>query len=400
MAEKGGQGGQRAAAREPERLRSERDLLSPAEPCAREEPWREQSSEARAPRSLNLVLEGGGLRGIALIGATAALAEALTSKYKNTYISRLAGTSAGSLVAVLLGAGYTSSEVADIIGSPEFGRLADFSGFARVPIVGRPLDMAWGAARHLGMLRGDALLSFMRKKLQAKGVRTFGDLIMPGCERERDPARRYRVHLIASDITHGRMLVLPDDVSFERYGVEPDDLDVALAARMSSSFPFIFRPVQLTGHNGVTSYIVDGGLLSNFPVHLFDTGTPAAEDALTIGIRILRVRYHSIGRPFVAARAVLGLASTALEAHDLGATSKLVDRLKWARVIEVNTEAVPIFKISTNPLGLTPVEKELLYNAGYRVTKRVLDAGFLERGSKVHAAAARAEREARGTSLP
>ena len=53
MAEKGGQGGQRAAAREPERLRSERDLLSPAEPCAREEPRREQSSEARAPRSLN-----------------------------------------------------------------------------------------------------------------------------------------------------------------------------------------------------------------------------------------------------------------------------------------------------------------------------------------------------------
>ncbi|XXY48980.1 patatin-like phospholipase family protein [Sorangium sp. So ce269] len=384
-----------ACATEPSR--SERDLLSRHEPCEPAESTTSTSEERYPPKRLNLVLEGGGLRGVALVGAVAALADALTHKYKDTYISYLAGTSAGALVATLLGAGYAPSEIASIVGGPEFARVADRSRLDFIPVVGRPIAMAWGALAHVGMFTGDALLSLFREMLEAKRIRTFRDLIMPGCENERNPARRYRVHLIASDITRGRMLVLPDDINADLYGVEPDDLEVALAMRMSMSFPFVFRPVQRTGRNKVTSYIVDGGLLSNFPVHLFDTGAPAPEETLTLGIRVLRSRYHSIGRPFIAARALWALGSTVQEARDVGDTSKLVDRLKWARVIEVNAEAVPIFKIGMNPLALSPVERELLYNAGYYVTKRALDADFLERGRAVHAAAARAERGARGT---
>ncbi|WP_437681498.1 patatin-like phospholipase family protein [Sorangium sp. So ce131] len=385
-----------ATACAPEAPRSERDLLSRDAPCELAEPS-DTAEERYPPTRLNLVLEGGGLRGVALVGAVAALAEALTHKYKGTYISYLAGTSAGALVAALLGAGYTPSEIAGIVGGPEFARLADPGGLGFIPLVGKPLSMACGAIRELGMLKGDALLALFREKLDQKRIRTFGDLVMPGCENERDPARRYRVHLVASDITRGRMLVLPDDINTELYGVEPDELEVALAMRMSMSFPFVFRPVQLTGRNGVTSYIVDGGLLSNFPVHLFDTGAPAPEDTLTLGIRVLRARYHAIGRPLRACRALWALGSTVQEARDVGDSSKLVDRLKWARVIEVNAEAVPVFKLRTNPLALSPVERELLFNAGYTVTKRALDTEFLERGRAVHAAAARAERGARGT---
>lgn len=384
-----------ACAEGPER--SERDLLSRHEPCEPDEPAGDTAEEQYPPKRLNLVLEGGGLRGVALVGAVAALAEALTQKYKDTYISYLAGTSAGALVATFLGAGYTPAEIASILGGPEFAKVADPAGPSFIPVVGRPIAMAWGAITQLGMLKGDALLSLFREKLDQKGIRTFRDLIMPGCENERNPARKYRVHLIASDITRGRMLVLPDDISAKLYGVEPDDLEVALAMRMSMSFPFVFRPVQLTGHDKVTSYIVDGGLLSNFPVHLFDTGAPAPEETLTLGIRVLQARYHSIHTPFIAARALWALGSTLQEARDVGDTAKLVDKLKWARVIEVNSEAAPIFKISTNPLALTPVERELLYNGGYYVMKRALGADFLERGRAVHAAAARAERGARGT---
>ncbi|WP_437593504.1 patatin-like phospholipase family protein [Sorangium sp. So ce1000] len=386
-----------AAACAPGPSRSEHDLLSRYEPCAPDEPAGDTSEERDPPKKLNLVLEGGGLRGVALVGAVAALAEALTQKYKDTYISYLAGTSAGAIVATLLGARYTPAEIASIVGGSEFASIADPVGPSFIPVVGMPIAMAWGAITRLGMLKGDALLSLFREKLDQKGIRTFRDLIMPGCENEKDPARKYRVHLVASDITRGRMLVLPDDISAELYGVEPDDLEVALAVRMSMSFPFVFSPVRLTGRNKVTSYIVDGGLLSNFPVHLFDTGAPAPEETLTLGIRVLRARYHAIHPPFIAARALWALSSTVQEARDVGDTSKLVDRLKWARVIEVNAEAVPIFKFNANPLALTPVERELLYNAGYYVTKRALATDFLERGRAVHAAAARAERGARRT---
>lgn len=57
--------------------RSEQDLLSPCEPCVSEDQAGETTEEPRSPTRLNLVLEGGGLRGVALVGAVAALTEAI-----------------------------------------------------------------------------------------------------------------------------------------------------------------------------------------------------------------------------------------------------------------------------------------------------------------------------------
>ena len=373
------------------RGRGRRRLLSAADGCQSGATPREREHSAALPRRLNLVLEGGGVRGIGLVGAVAALEKALVTEQKleNTSIAYLAGTSAGAIVAALLGAGYDSHEIAEIIAGPEIARFADVDGLSNVPVVGRPISMIYGLLAHLGMFKGDYFLEFLRSKLRAKGVRTFGDLIMPGCEGETEASRKYRVHLVASDITRGRMLVLPDDINAEEYGMNPDELDVALAVRMSISVPFVFRPVKLVGDNGVVSYIVDGGLLSNFPVRLFDAAGTPQRDTLTVGIRIMRDRYHDIGFPMVT-RAAYALISTAMEAHDASDISKAVDQLKWARVIEVNTEAVSIFKF-----GLSPLEKEMLFNAGHRVTSRSLQANFRERVMPVQLAAEEAAERAR-----
>jgi NTE family protein len=249
--------------------------------------------------------------------------------------------------------------------------------------------MGIGLLAHLGLFKGDYFLKFFREKLAAKGVRTFRDLIMPGYENEKvDLIHKYRVHMLASDITRGRMLILPDDLDLEHYGVRPDDMDVAEAVRMSIAVPGVFRPVKLTGMNGVTSYLVDGGLLSNFPVQAFDRA-PApepsevspdplglrreSESAAAIGIRLLRDRAHNIAHPFIAARAAYALISTALEAHDTTAAMKF-DLLKSNRTVNVNTEAVSILKFN-----LTPLEREVLFNQGYIAMKNVLRPDFLER---------------------
>lgn len=385
--------------------RTERELLSfdDKEACGKDEPCPEQG-DLIVPKKLNLVLEGGGLRGIALVGAIRALADALIDceKYEHTRIHYLAGTSAGSMAAALLGAGYTPSEITDIMNGPEIARFAEPSWLSEAPFVGKYLDLAmnvpkgiWNVLTKLGFIKGDYLLGYLRELLHAKGIRSFGDLVMPGCEGRKDPERRYRLHLVASDITRGRMLILPDDINPMLYGVEPDDLDVALAVRMSMSFPFVFRPVRLRGDNGVDSYIVDGGVLSNFPIDLFDRG-PAPEETeqtLTLGIKLTQDRYNSVKFPFFAARALIALGSTAIGAHDVSNIVKAVDRLKWARVLEINTEAVPIFKLGPNLLAVTPTEREILYNAGYRVTRRAIDANFLERAVAVHKAAADAVRQ-------
>src|SRR5215470_10335105 len=60
-------------------------------------------------KKLNLVLEGGGVKGIGLVGA---IEELENAGYSWDYIG---GTSAGAIVATLLAVGYTGQELYEII---------------------------------------------------------------------------------------------------------------------------------------------------------------------------------------------------------------------------------------------------------------------------------------------
>jgi NTE family protein len=376
--------------RKEEGCRTEADILLQNVRCPpRPPPKRKRDSY---PSRINLVLEGGGLKGLALVGAVTALSEELITneKLRHTQIAQLAGTSVGAIVAALVGAGYTPSELQEIITSPELARFGEPSWLNQAPVGGALLDLLWDGPQKLyrlftklGFLKGDYLLGFLRELLRAKGVRNFGDLLTGGWSYDEklsaavNTANKFRVHLVASDITRGRMIVLPDDLSSAHYGVMPEELDVALAVRMSVSFPFVFEPVRLTGDDGLVSYIVDGGLLSNFPLRLFDHPGHST-DALTIGMKLVQQRYVEIGRPLAVARTLWALASTALQAHDISEVEKAVDEDKWDRVIEIDTQVVPVFEIGPNPFYLSPMDTEQIYLAGYRATKERLAGDFLK----------------------
>ena len=91
-----------------------------------------------------------------------------------------------------------------------------------------------------------------------KGKTKFRDIAINGVS---------PLKIIASDITNKKLLVLPDDLA--KYNINPLDFSIAKAVIMSISIPFYFNPVILK-YNNSSSFIVDGGLLSNFPVWLFD----------------------------------------------------------------------------------------------------------------------------------
>ena len=76
------------------------------------------------------------------------------------------------------------------------------------------------------------------------------------------------------------MLVLPGDAA--QLGIDPDELEIATAVRMSMSIPVFFKPVTMDGHE-----IVDGGLLSNFPIWLFDTDTGITPSFPTFGLLLV-----------------------------------------------------------------------------------------------------------------
>ena len=79
---------------------------------------------------MDLVFEGGGVKGIGLGGAYAALED------EGFRPNNVAGTSAGAITAALVASGYTARELKDIVFNMPFTQFKDVGGLARVPFIG------------------------------------------------------------------------------------------------------------------------------------------------------------------------------------------------------------------------------------------------------------------------
>jgi NTE family protein len=212
----------------------------------------------------DLVLEGGGVKGTALAGAVAAFEEA---GYR---FSRVAGTSAGALVAAMIAAGIPTAQMHERMLALDYAQFRDPTWLGKLHLSG--LGVALSEIFSEGMYRGDALREMVAGELRNAGVTTFADLRLddPGLDPAVPEDARYRLVVVASDITRQRMVRIPWDVRSE-YGIDPDSLSVADAVRMSTAIPFFYVPFKLRSLlTGQESYFMDGGLVSGFPVHIFD----------------------------------------------------------------------------------------------------------------------------------
>ena len=135
-----------------------------------------------------------------------------------------------------------------------------------------------------GIYKGDFAHDWIRSQLASLGVRTFGDLDLD--DQNLPPAQRYRLVGTASAGTTGQLVRLPWDYR-RLYGLEPDEQEVADAVRASMSIPFFFRVAKLTSTSGLTSTLVDGGLLSNFPIDSFDRRDLKPPRWPTFGVTLL-----------------------------------------------------------------------------------------------------------------
>jgi predicted acylesterase/phospholipase RssA len=197
--------------------------------------------------------QGGGCRAAALVGA---VEEALG---RGVNFVEFAGTSAGSIVAALMGAGASISDLKQIVSSIDFAALfmapPENIGNARprLPIMFRGL---LGLSRfthyrkyrpyffHLGLHSSAKIESWMniqlQELLQLKRKVLFSDLIFP-------------TWVVATD-------VLNKDVRVWSKHKTPTD-EVAKAVRASCSIPGYFQPVE--------KRYVDGGVLSNLPTFVY-----------------------------------------------------------------------------------------------------------------------------------
>ena len=306
----------------------------------------------------DLVFEGGGVKGIGLAGAYAALEE------RGFAAKNVAGTSAGAITAALVAAGYSAKELDDILLQVPFAQFKDKGPEDRVPGI-RAAALLW----EKGVYEGEFFRGWMAGLLNAKGIRTFGQL---ADEQAEDPGSRYRLRVIASDVTHKRMLVLPNDAP--HLGVEPDDLEVAYAVRMSMSIPMFFEPVvHRNPRTGEDHLIVDGGMLSNFPVWLFDCqgrdpkwptfGLMLVEPdpKVPIGHRIEQSPREERNSLLDYVRA---MAQTMLAAHD----RLYVERANYARTI-----AIPTLGVGTTEFDIAPERVQELHQSGHKAASDFLD---------------------------
>lgn len=285
------------------------------------------------------IFEGGGVRGIGFVGAVRCLEE------RGYEFPRVAGTSAGAVMAALLAAGYSGIEL-EMIADTDFSSFLDRDAFQAVPLLGRPL----GLMLERGLYQGDRIEEWIHGLLKKKGKTKFCDVMQEGGS---------RLKIIASDITKKEIMILPDDLP--KYGIDPMDFEIAKAVRMSVGIPLFFTPVVIR-YGKCESYIVDGGVLSNFPVWIFDVeGTPRWP---TFGFRLVD------SSPVSCSAEKGGLLSYIF--NILGAMIDEDQSVFMRDKDSVRTIVIPTPGVKATDFDLSPMDAFRLYQSGYESCQRFL----------------------------
>lgn len=313
-----------------------------------------------APLDADLVLEGGGVKGTALVGAIAALEEA---GYR---FRRIAGTSSGALVGALAAAGVSATALHGLLIDTEYSTFLDATFWKRLPI---PLvDDALAELFDRGLYKGDLLHDFIAAHLHAQGVTTFADLRIDdsGMDPSVPPERRYKLVVVASDLVRLRLVRIPWYVERE-YGITPDTMPVADAVRMSTAIPFFFKPFPLrSALTQQTSVMVDGGLVSNFPVDIFDRtdGTPPRWPTFYISLESATPPTLRLQEPSNIIDLLRALVVTGLNGRD---NAELDAPQTVHRTVYIDTSYV-----DATDFSIDRAMRERLYADGYAATRQFL----------------------------
>lgn len=289
---------------------------------------------------VDLVCEGGGVKGIALIGAIYCLEE------HGYEWQSLAGTSAGAIVTSLISVGYTGKELKDIMLNMPFSSFNDKTPLQSIPLIGQPISLL----KTKGLYAGNAIEDFLTLKFKAKNKTKFKDISTNGVS---------RLKVLATDITKRKLIVLPDDLV--NYNIDPMEFEIAKAVRMSMSIPFYYNPVILSS-NESNSFIVDGGLLSNFPIWIFDVdGIPRWP---TLGLKLKPTKEKKKNSTNTNLISFIGDIVETILSRDEEIYLKDKD--------SVRTIDIPTLGIKTTDFNITKDESLKLFQSGYNTAEDFL----------------------------
>lgn len=284
------------------------------------------------------VFQGGGVKAIGFVGAIC--------KMENAGFTwqRLAGTSAGAIIASLLAVGYSSEELKKIISGTDYLNFTDVKILKKVPF----LENTFNLLIKNGFYTGDKIESFLNNLFEKKGKTKFKHIYN---------GKDCKLKIIVSDISRKKAVIFPD--SLHEYNIEASEFSIAKAVRMSISLPYYFQPVKLNYHDNL-DYMVDGGIFSNYPIWIFDVkGVPRWP---TIGFKFIESSYNKSKR-----NGILTFTKDLLES--IIDTS---DETFIANKDKVRTINIPTLGVKTTEFNISKSKCNELYNSGYNAAESFL----------------------------
>jgi NTE family protein len=225
----------------------------------------------------NLVMEGGGVRGLAYAGVLTVLEQNGVLQQ----IENVGGSSAGAIAALLVSIGYTAAEIDSLMTELPIQKFNEGRG----GVIGKYKRFK----NDFGIYRGGTFEKWLQQLIKYKTgnpLLTFEQL-----HELRSRNNFYKdIYCTGTNLSKQQLEIFS-------YMHTPN-MPLALAVRISSSIPLYFEPVALDNQlqkikrNDSLSFInyyVDGGMLCNYPISMFDTCEGGSLNPLTAA----RVKFNT-----------------------------------------------------------------------------------------------------------
>jgi NTE family protein len=293
----------------------------------------------------HLVLSGGGIKGISYVGSLLELQRnnVLYDEDDKFRIKKICGVSAGSIIAALLAVGYRPHELLVVMKSINFKEIGNDGLNCMYSMVN--LVECWGACP------GDYIIKLMGELIEQKTGKcdyTIEDLWND---------KAIQLVIVATNITYQKSTYFYAKNPIKEFA----EIPIRIAVRMSMGIPIIFKPYFYGD-----AYFVDGGLLDNYPLHVFDGDYPGDSRAR---LNLCEPNPHTLGIKITTASGIespkqdynnlfeysVGFINTLLMEND----RRIMIPSSWNRSIILVNPDYPL-----NKFELTEEEQEAMIEIG------------------------------------
>ncbi|WP_053332605.1 ankyrin repeat domain-containing protein [Candidatus Jidaibacter acanthamoebae] len=318
----------------------------------------------------NLIFEGGGIKGFAYIGAI----DVLGKENILAGVKRVAGTSAGAITALLLGLGYDIGDSRRELEKVFFESYNLGDTLLKWPLVLRRIRTQFGAESAEFFLEWAE--GIVERKLGSKNA-TFKDAHKAILSQK---AEVYKyMYFTGTNISTGYYEIFSHE--------HTPDMKIADAVRISMSIPLVFTAKRYAKPGShIEDLYVDGGVVNNYPLHLFDERSQP--NMKTLGFRVDPIEELAVLRDGAEPirSEITGFISYAKALY--GTTQNAVNNVTRRSDDKLRTVFIDITGVDTLSFKLSEETKEKLIRSGREATKGYL----ISRPDKLKTSNSRLER--------